>query len=61
MDAYKLQLKIFLTPDSAQKVALEAFIPVFHRWIKEHVLPEMVIDVANYAHVPKGPGVVRRV
>ena len=58
MDAYKLQLKIFLTPDSAQKVALEAFIPVFHRWIKERVLPEMVIDVANYAHVPKGPGVV---
>lgn len=36
----------------------EAFIPVFHRWIKEHTLPELVIDVANYVHVPQGPGVV---
>src|SRR5215470_2549285 len=58
MDAHKLQLKIFATPDSARAVSLEAFIPVFHRWIKERLLPELVIDVANYAHVPQGPGVV---
>jgi hypothetical protein len=58
MDAHKLQLKIFLTPDSARAVALEAFVPVFHRWIKERLLPELVIDVASYAHVPQGPGVV---
>jgi hypothetical protein len=58
MDAQKLQLKIFVTPESARAVALEAFIPVFHRWIKEHLLHELVIDVANYAHVPDGPGVV---
>ncbi len=31
---------------------------MLHRWIKEHLLPEMSIDVANYAHVPDGPGVV---
>ena len=31
---------------------------MFHRWIKQHALPELTIDVANYAHVPKGPGVV---
>ena len=53
----KLQLKLFTTP-GAQPVALEAFIPVFHRWVKDHVLAELVLDVANYAHVPKGPGVV---
>jgi hypothetical protein len=58
MEAHKLQLKIFATADSARSVAPEALIPVFHRWIKEHLLPELLIDVANYAHVPQGPGVV---
>jgi hypothetical protein len=58
MDAHKLQLKIFVTPESAAALDPEAFTPVFHRWIKEHVLPELVIDVANYLHVPRGPGVV---
>jgi hypothetical protein len=58
MDTQKLQLKIFVTPESARAVNPEAFIPVFHRWIKEHTLPELVIDVANYVHVPQGPGVV---
>lgn len=58
MDAQKLQLKIFVTPESARAIEPEAFIPVFHRWIKERVLPELVVDVANYVHVPQGPGVV---
>ncbi len=58
MDAHKLQLKLFLTPESARAVHAEAFVPVFHRFIKDKVLPELVIDVANYDHVPKGPGVV---
>ena len=58
MDAQKLQLKIFVSPDSAAAVDAEAFIPVFHRWIKERALPELLVDVASYLHVPKGPGVV---
>jgi hypothetical protein len=58
MDAQKLQLKIFVTPDSARAIELESFIGVFHRWTKEHVLPELLVDVASYAHVPEGPGVV---
>jgi hypothetical protein len=58
MDAHKLQLKIFATPDSARALEAEAFIPIFHRWIKDHLLPELMIDVANYGHVPHGPGVV---
>jgi hypothetical protein len=58
MDAHKLQLKIYATPESARAIEPEAFIPVFHRWIKQHLLPELVIDVANYLHVPNGPGVV---
>jgi hypothetical protein len=58
MDAQRLQLKIYVTPDSARAVDPEAFIGVFHHWIKERVLAELLVDVANYLHVPKGPGVV---
>ncbi len=58
MNAHKLQLKIYATPTAATAVTPEALIPVFHRWIKDHVLPELTIDVANYGHVPEGPGVV---
>jgi hypothetical protein len=58
MDAQKLQLKIFVDPESARTLEPDAFIPVFHRWIKEHALPELLVDVANYVHVPEGPGVV---
>jgi hypothetical protein len=57
MEASKLQLKIFATADSARAAHAEAFVPVFHEWIKHHVLPELLIDVANYVHVPEGPSV----
>jgi hypothetical protein len=57
MEASKLQLKIFATPESARSAHAEAFVPVFHEWIKQHVLPELLIDVANYVHVPEGPSV----
>jgi hypothetical protein len=53
----KLQLKIFTAKGTAH-VAAEELIPVFHGWIKRSVLPELLVDVANYAHVPEGPGVV---
>ena len=57
MDAQKLQLKIFVARDSVG-VSSETLIPVFHKWIREHAIPELLIDVANYAHVPEGPSVV---
>jgi len=57
MNPSKLQLKLFVERNGHHPES-EAFIPVFHRWIKDHVLAELAIDVANYAHVPKGPGVV---
>jgi len=37
---------------------LGAAIPVFHRWIQKKTLPELLIDVADYRHVPMGPGVM---
>src|SRR5260370_25569521 len=58
MEVQRVQIKIYVTPDSARAVDPEAFIGVFHRWIKERVLAELLVDVANYLHVPKGPGVV---
>jgi hypothetical protein len=58
MDAHKLQLKIYLTPESARSFDVETLTPVFHRWIKQRLLPELTIDVASYQHVPQGPGVV---
>jgi hypothetical protein len=39
-------------------LGLEGFIPVFHGWIQDQVLEELLIDVADYAHVINGPGVV---
>jgi hypothetical protein len=57
MNAHKLQLKLYV--QAARPGTLEAYIPVFHRWIKDRVLTtDTLVDVANYAHVPQGPGVV---
>jgi hypothetical protein len=41
----------------AKSLRLEPLIPVFHGWI-EHQNGELLIDVADYSHVPAGPGVV---
>jgi len=56
MDAPKLQVKLFA--ENVDSSNLEQFIPVFHRWIRDHVLDELMIDVADYSHVHHGPGVV---
>ena len=42
----------------AGAVDLAPAIPVFHRWIQEQALPGLLVDVADYRHVPEGPGVV---
>ncbi len=56
MDIQHFRVKLFATPESHPDVA--AAIPVFHRWIQEKRLPEMMIDVSDYQHVPQGPGVI---
>lgn len=33
-------------------------IPVFHRWIQQNKVPGTLIDVADYQHVPAGPGIL---
>lgn len=36
----------------------ERFVPVFHRWIRQRAVRGVLIDVADYTHVPDGPGVI---
>jgi hypothetical protein len=51
---HKLTIKFFVANDT---FAPAEFVPVFHRWIQTHALPNhLLIDVADYAHVPAGPG-----
>lgn len=33
-------------------------LPIFQRWIQEHTVEGMLIDVIDYQHVPAGPGIV---
>jgi hypothetical protein len=35
-----------------------SFIPIFHDWIRLKSLPGTLIDVADYRHVPEGPGIM---
>jgi len=40
-------------------IDLEPLIPVFHSWIQEQSFADhLLIDVADYRHVPDGPGVM---
>lgn len=33
-------------------------VDVFHHWVASQSMPEMLVDVAELLHVPKGPGVI---
>jgi hypothetical protein len=37
---------------------LSALVPVFQRWIQQHSVEGLLIDVVDYKHVYQGPGVV---
>lgn len=54
MNSNRIQIKLY----ASKAPEPDAFIPVFHRWIRERVLDELAIDVADYGHVHEGPGVV---
>jgi hypothetical protein len=56
MTAQRISVKFFV--DDPAAVDLPAFIPLFQRWIREGLVEGVPIDVANYAHVPNGPGIV---
>ncbi|HZL38446.1 MAG TPA: hypothetical protein VFC78_24240 [Tepidisphaeraceae bacterium] len=55
MDSHKLALKLYVTDPSALNAG--DFVPLFHSWIQQHKVPDhLLIDVADYQHVPDGPG-----
>jgi hypothetical protein len=33
-------------------------INIFHRWVADQSMPELLVDVADLRHVPNGPGVI---
>jgi hypothetical protein len=50
----RIGVKFFL----ADAPDLGKIIPVFHRWIQNGSVDGLLIDVADYSHVPRGPGVL---
>lgn len=51
-----LNVKLPVQPGTDMDLA--AAVPVFHSWIQGQVCDELLLDVADYTHVPDGPGIV---
>lgn len=51
-------INVKLLVKNPEKADLEPLILVFHSWIEEQAFEELLLDVADYRHVPAGPGVV---
>jgi len=56
MQLHRLSAKVFLAPGSTVDAAKVS--PMFHRWIRGNPVEGLLIDVADYTHVPDGPGVL---
>lgn len=54
MEFQHVNVKLFVE----NPVDLEPLIPVFHSWIQDQTSDELLLDVADYRHVPSGPGIV---
>ena len=51
-------VNVKLLASDPQEVDLEPLVPIFHSWIEQKVFEELLLDVADYRHVPAGPGVM---
>lgn len=51
-----INVKLLLKDPEA--VDLHAVVPVFHSWIQKQAGEELLLDVASYAHVKDGPGIL---
>lgn len=56
MQLQHVNVKLLL--QNPEEANLEPLIPVFHSWIENQNGDELLIDVADYTHVPAGPGIV---
>jgi len=52
----RIGLKLFVAKEASFE--LHELVPVYHRWIQQGAVEGMLIDVADYRHVPNGPGVM---
>jgi hypothetical protein len=56
-DLQRIGLKLFATDDTSLRP--RQLVPIFHRWIQtQAIADQLLVDVADYAHVPDGPGVM---
>jgi hypothetical protein len=55
-DLHRIGLKLFVK-DGTQ-IQPRELVPIFHGWIQTGAIDQHVIDVADYAHLHEGPGVV---
>jgi hypothetical protein len=58
MNPQRVACKLFVHAAPASELDLDPFIGMFHRFIQHGALDGLLIDVADYAHVPEGPGVL---
>ena len=59
MELQHVNVKLPLAPlDEPVDIFLGRLIPVFHTWIREQRPTDLLIDIADYRHVPDGPGVL---
>jgi hypothetical protein len=56
MNLQHVNVKLLLA--NPAELHLDPLIPIFHRWIRDKVFDELLLDIADYQHVPDGPGVV---
>lgn len=56
MELQHLIAKLFVTGDL--KLEPAQVVNLMHVWVAKQSMPEMLVDVAELLHVPKGPGVI---
>lgn len=56
MNPDRISVKFFLKEPA--DIDLDKVVPVFQRWIQDHTVEDMLIDVVDYKHVHEGPGIV---
>jgi hypothetical protein len=55
-DLHRIGIKV---PCTDANFPVRELVPLFHRWIQTHAIPgHLLVDVADYDHVPEGPGIL---
>ena len=56
MELQHINVKLIF--NESLEINLEPLISIFHDWISEQNSDDLLIDVADYRHVPDGPGII---